>query len=183
MIFFHSLISFGLFSSPAIRRAHAWGTTAFTSAPSGTFAFANALIPTTLVEGARTLERRRLHRRAAAAIESRHPDDFEALAHHYRRAGKDHEAATYLLQAGDRARGLYAHQEAIDSYQQALEILKQTGDPELVARTLMKLGLTYHNAFDFGAAREAFRRALPSGSGSEMRSTELPTSLRPPPTR
>ncbi|NIO68859.1 MAG: protein kinase, partial [Anaerolineae bacterium] len=35
-----------------------------------TFAFVHALIPTTLVESTRTLQRRRLHRRAAAAIET-----------------------------------------------------------------------------------------------------------------
>ena len=95
----------------------------------GTFAFVHALIPSTLVEGLRTLQRRRLHRRAAAAIEARRPDDLEALAHHYDQAGEAEKAADYLLQAGDRARGLYAHQEAIDHYRQALEFLKRAGRP------------------------------------------------------
>jgi ABC-type oligopeptide transport system substrate-binding subunit len=126
----------------------------------GTFSFVNALVPATLVESLRTLERRRLHRRAAAAIARRYPDDFEVLAHHYHQAGNDSEAATYLLQAGDRARRLYAHQEAIDSYQQALEILKKAGDIEQVARTLMKLGLTYHSAFDFREARRAYQEGF-----------------------
>ena len=47
------------------------------------FAFVHALIPATLLEGLRTLQRRRLHRSAAIAIETLHPENLEALAHHY----------------------------------------------------------------------------------------------------
>jgi predicted ATPase len=71
----------------------------------GTYAFAHALIPTTLAEGLRTLRRRRLHRRAAAAIEARRPEQYEALAYHYGQAGEEGNAAHYLQKAGDRARG------------------------------------------------------------------------------
>jgi len=126
----------------------------------GAFAFVHGLIPTTLVEGFRTLQRRRLHRRAAVAIETLHPDNFEALAHHYDQAGNMEKATEYVLKAGDRARGLYAHQEAIDSYQQGLELLEEAGDLERAARTVMKLGLTYHNAFDFKAARQAYEEGF-----------------------
>ena len=126
----------------------------------GSFAFEHRLIPTTLVEGLRSLQRRRLHRRAANALETFHPDNFEALAYHYDESGEAEEATNYLLKAGDRARGLYAHQEAIDNYQQALDFLKEAGDLEHAARTLMKLGLTYHNAFDFKAARQAYEEGF-----------------------
>ncbi|MCJ7618704.1 MAG: protein kinase, partial [Anaerolineae bacterium] len=126
----------------------------------GTFAFEHRLIPTTLVEGLRTLQRRRLHGLAAAAIEARHPESFEALAYHYGQAANAQKATEYLLSAGDRARALYAHQEAIDNYQQALELLKEAGDVERAARTLMKLGLTYQNAFDFQAARQAYEEGF-----------------------
>ncbi len=121
-----------------------------------TFAFEHRLIPTTLAEGLRTLERRRLYRRAATAVEALHPDNFEALAYHYDEAGNFEKATDYLLKAGDRARGLFAHDEAIDHHERALQLLKERGDDERAARTLMKLGLTYHNAFDFKAARQAF---------------------------
>jgi len=125
-----------------------------------TFAFAHRLIPTTLVESLRTLERRRLHRRAAAAIVTLRPENFEALAYHYNQAGDAEKATDYLLRAGDRARGLYAHQEAVGNYEQALEFLKEAGDVERAARTVMKLGLTYHHAFDFKAARQAYEEGF-----------------------
>jgi len=123
--------------------------------PAGTFGFVHTLIPTTLVECAPALQRRRLHRCAAAALEAACPDDSEALAHHYHQAGEAEKATYHLLRAGDRARRLYAHQEAMDYYRQALDLLKREGDLEQVARTQMKLGLTYHNAFNFKAARQA----------------------------
>jgi ABC-type oligopeptide transport system substrate-binding subunit len=153
----------------------------------GTFSFVHALIPATLIETTRTLECRRLHRRAAAAIEARRPDDFEALAYHYNRAGRAEEATTYLLLAGDRARGLYAHQEAIDHYQQALELLKKQaegsgspeGELEQAARTLMKLGLTYHNAFDFQASRQAYQEGFVLWQRAAEAQRE-PAGLAPP---
>jgi ABC-type oligopeptide transport system substrate-binding subunit/DNA-binding SARP family transcriptional activator len=126
----------------------------------GTFAFLHALIPTTFVESTRALQRRRLHRQVAAAIEARRPEDFETLAYHYSRAGQAEKAVKYLLQAGDQARVLYAHQEAIANYRRALEFLDKAGDFERAARTLMKLGLTYHNAFDFNAARQAYQEGF-----------------------
>ncbi len=78
------------------------------------------------------------------------------IADHLALAGRSGEAVGYLLQAGDRARGLYAHPEAIRAYERALAFLKERGDHEQAARTLMKLGLTHHNAFDFRQARQAY---------------------------
>ena len=124
------------------------------------FAFAHALIPASLIESSRMVKRRRLHRRAAAAIEELWPDDFEALAYHNIQSGQLEKGVKYLLQAGDRARGLYAHQEAIESYEQAIELLEEGGDHELTARTLMKLGLTHHNAFEFDKSRRAYEQGF-----------------------
>jgi ABC-type oligopeptide transport system substrate-binding subunit len=143
----------------------------------GPYAFVHGLIPSTLVAGLRTLQRRRLHRRAAIAIETLHPDDFEALAYHYNQAGDAEKGVNYLLQTGDRARALYAHQEAIASYQHALEFLKEVGDLERAARTLMKLGLTYHNAFEFKAARQAYKE----GFVLWQRVREVEPTAPPPP--
>jgi ABC-type oligopeptide transport system substrate-binding subunit/DNA-binding SARP family transcriptional activator len=87
------------------------------------------------------------------------------------------KAITYRLRAGDRARTLYAHHEAIDHYEQALALLKEEMQYEKAARTLMKLGLTHHNAFDFQQAREAFQQgfALWQRAGDAQ-----PSVTRPP---
>jgi tetratricopeptide (TPR) repeat protein len=88
------------------------------------FAFSHGLIASTLVESTRTLQRRRLHRRVAAAIEARRPDDgaqWEALAYHWDRAGERKKASGYMLKAGQRAARQYANQEALSYLRQALE--------------------------------------------------------------
>jgi tetratricopeptide (TPR) repeat protein len=87
------------------------------------FAFAHALIPATLVEGVRTLRRRRLHRRAAEAIEQISPDDYESLAHHCSEAGAEEQALKYYQLAGDRAMASYANKEAEAHYLAALDIV------------------------------------------------------------
>ena len=119
------------------------------------------------------------------------PTDDEllaALARHHTAARQSSEgqetekAVACLLLLGDRARGLYAHQAAVEAYEQALALLEQEGEYEQSARTLMKLGLTYHNAFQFQAARQAYERgfALWQRSSSQPlgRVTRTPATLR-----
>jgi ABC-type oligopeptide transport system substrate-binding subunit len=82
------------------------------------------------------------------------------IADHLELAGRTGEATGHLLEAGDRARGLYAHLEAIGAYERALALLKEQGDHERAARTMMKLGLTYHTAFQFRQARQAYEEGF-----------------------
>jgi ABC-type oligopeptide transport system substrate-binding subunit/class 3 adenylate cyclase len=82
------------------------------------------------------------------------------IADHLELAGRTEEAVDYLLEAGDRARELYAHQEALAAYERALALLKEQGEDERAARTLMQLGLTHHNAFDFSRSRQAYEEGL-----------------------
>jgi len=113
--------------------------------------------------------RQHAHARVGGAMESVYGSQAEAvageLAFHFEE-GQQHDKAltekaiSYLLQAGDRARGLYAHQEAIDYYQRVLALLMEQGSHEQAARTLMKLGLTYHTAFDFRRARQAYEEGF-----------------------
>jgi ABC-type oligopeptide transport system substrate-binding subunit/class 3 adenylate cyclase/tetratricopeptide (TPR) repeat protein len=101
------------------------------------------------------------------------------IADHLELAERNGEAAEYLLEAGDRARGLYAHQEAIGAYQRALALLKEQEDHEREARTWMKLGLTYHTAFDFPAADQAYEEGF--ALWQRVGQTELATPPPPAP--
>jgi ABC-type oligopeptide transport system substrate-binding subunit len=113
------------------------------------------------------VERAHLHEAVGDTLEALHEGQKETmtgtagqLAWHFQEAGLATKAIGYLHQAGDKARGLYAHQEAIGAYQRALALLKEQGDHEGAARTLMKLGLTYHTAFRFGEARQAYEEGF-----------------------
>jgi len=109
-------------------------------------------------------ERRVFHRQVAEALERLFPDRLEEqvglLAHHWERAEEPEKATEYLLRAGDQARLAYAHQEAIDYYRRALVFLKEQQQHGRAARTLMKLGLTYHTAFDFQQSRQAYEEGF-----------------------
>lgn len=70
------------------------------------------------------------------------------------------KAIRYLLQAGDQARLLGAHGEALGFYHRALPLLEESDLPDLAARTWMKTGLTHHNAFQFREARWAYEEGF-----------------------
>jgi ABC-type oligopeptide transport system substrate-binding subunit/class 3 adenylate cyclase len=126
-------------------------------------------------------ERRAFHRQVAEALQALFPKRVEEqvalLAHHWERAGHAEQATEYLLRAGDQARQLYSHQEAIDYYQRALAFLRENGEDERTARTLMKLGLSHHTAFDFPRARQAFEEAF---SVRQRAVASQPTRVQPP---
>lgn len=89
------------------------------------FAFAHGLFPASLREDLSGLRRRRLHRRVAAALETLHPEDYEALAYHYEQASDTARSLEFLIKAGDRARSIYANQDAVSFYSQALALMPQ----------------------------------------------------------
>ncbi len=149
------------------------------------FAFTHALIPLALHEGLSALRCQRLHRRAAQALEHIHADllssgDFAAaLARHYAEAGDLDKAVEYYVQAGERARNVYAYQEAIEHYRHTLTALKEMGPAELTraARTAMTLGGLYHTVFDFERSQQAYHE----GFALWQRVEEEQRNIRRPP--
>jgi oligopeptide transport system substrate-binding protein len=110
---------------------------------------------------------------------------------HLLEAGQAEEGVEYQLLAGDQARAVYAHQEAIHNYLQALDYAKESDDYPRAARTLMKLGIAYHNAFQFEQSRQAYEQGFVywqrAGKGRSLQDRPVaPHALRvasiPPPT-
>jgi oligopeptide transport system substrate-binding protein len=99
------------------------------------------------------------------------------IADHLALADRAAEAVDYLLQAGDRARDLYAHQEAIRAYERALALLRELGADKAAARTLMKLGLSHDANYDFRRANQAYQQGSVLWQRAEA---ELP-AVSPPP--
>jgi ABC-type oligopeptide transport system substrate-binding subunit len=136
------------------------------------YVFTHHKIQEVIYAGMPRQHRQHAHARVGAAMESLYnTTELTALAgelaYHFQEARHydktlTEKAITYLLQAGDQARLAYAHQEAIGYYQRALALLKEQGNVgrTRAARTLMKLGLTYHNAFDFRQARQAYEEGF-----------------------
>ncbi|OGO14008.1 MAG: hypothetical protein A2Y53_04565 [Chloroflexi bacterium RBG_16_47_49] len=122
------------------------------------FRFVHTLIQQYMYHQLGVAERVSLHKEIAETLEVIYKNNLNdvavPLARHYWEARVREKAVIYLLQAGDQARNLYAHQEAIDHYQKALVFLKELGSTEQIAQTLMKLYLVYHSSFDFTHAQQ-----------------------------
>jgi ABC-type oligopeptide transport system substrate-binding subunit/DNA-binding SARP family transcriptional activator len=129
------------------------------------YAFTHQKIQEALYNGMPRWRRQQTHAQVGVAMERLYGPQAEDVAgeltfHFLEGMRYDKEltekAIDYLLRAGDHARLAYAHHEAIDYYQRALGLLKQQHMHDRAARTLMKLGLTHHTAFNFRGARDSY---------------------------
>lgn len=116
-------------------------------------------------------ERRRLHATLVAIIDRLTPGDVLALAPHYREAGNlvDAERALEVMaDAGWRALGLFAAEEAVHYLGAAVAAARDTGRVELLAELLDGLGLAQQGVGDLRAAaanwNEAARHAERQGA-------------------
>jgi ABC-type oligopeptide transport system substrate-binding subunit/class 3 adenylate cyclase len=109
-------------------------------------------------------ERRLLHRSFGEVLENLYSEEIDQvvvqLAHHYELGGNVEKAIHYLQIAGDRARNSYASEEALENYSRLLMRCEKSGKREIAARTLMKMGLTYHTEFQFEKSRVAYKNAF-----------------------
>ena len=128
------------------------------------YRFRHQLFQQHLYSGLGDFERTELHREVGSILEDvygdRAGDIAPQLAYHFTEAGESERALEYLIKAGDQARMIYAHAEAVEYYRSALKIIGNEGDPELKAHTLMKLGLVYTSDYQSEKATETFVRAF-----------------------
>ena len=87
-----------------------------------TYFFVHGLVPTTVVNDLPNLRSRRLHKRAAMALETVRPAGYEGLARHYAEAGEAGLAYINYTKAAGRASEAYANQESISYFRAALEM-------------------------------------------------------------
>jgi oligopeptide transport system substrate-binding protein len=147
------------------------------------YQFHHGLIQQYLYQQLAPSERRLLHGKIADELEKfslgKGQKFVIKLAHHHTEAGDSKKAALYLLQAGDNARTVYAHQEAIGHYRKAIHFLLESRDYEVCAQAMMKLGITYHTAFNYQQARQAYREGF--ALWRQVDSLQPDITLPPPP--
>ena len=126
----------------------------------GRYRFSHSLIREVLYERLPIPARLQLHRRVGQAIEDQHGTasgtHVAELAHHFTQAAAAGDAAkalTYAREAGERAMGVHAYEEAAAQYRRALDALRFAGpDDPLRCRLLLRLGAAqaragrYHEA-------------------------------------
>lgn len=105
----------------------------------GRLKFAHGVIQETVCGRLDEDRRRLLHERVATAIESQYEsleDHYARLAGHFREAGNPDRAVEYYRQAGDRAADVYAHETALETYQQALSVAEDAEPKNVSGATL-----------------------------------------------
>lgn len=149
------------------------------------YVFSHHLVHEVVYQSIPARHKSRKHVLVAQALEQQHlehPSRSSAeLAYHYLRAGTINrhyveKSIAYSIKAGDQARMLYAHKEAIDHYQRAVSLLDQERDYERAARTLMKIASTYHNAFDFKGVQKALEDSFEMWRRVSKKQSRLNTS-------
>jgi predicted ATPase/DNA-binding CsgD family transcriptional regulator len=111
-------------------------------------------------------ELRPLHRRIALTLESASnaAQSIEALAYHSWAGGDDERSARYNELAGDDARKVYAHDDAVEFYRRALDAkgldpLKRGVVLEKIANIRLVQSMAEEGLGTYGAAADAFAQA------------------------
>jgi len=112
--------------------------------------------------------RQQVHRRVGEALETEYRNRLDEvvsrLAHHFAAGGDREKALRYSIGAGDRARELYANEEAIAYYQRALELAESEQELATIYEGLgdvCALVGKHHNAI------ESYKSVL-SSAGEEL---------------
>jgi predicted ATPase/predicted Ser/Thr protein kinase len=129
--------------------------------------FVHALIREVLYERLSLRRRMTLHQKIGEALERLYAGRLdrvvEDLAHHFTHAphgvGLD-KAIGYSLGAARKSLGLFAHEDAVRHYENAIELIEATGDESRLAETRLALGEPLVNLGNTPRAVEAYEQAL-----------------------
>jgi tetratricopeptide (TPR) repeat protein len=108
--------------------------------------------------------RKELHERVGRAIEELHPDRLEELygilAYHFSRTDNREKAIYYLTLVGKKAKEIFAIEEAITNFSEALKLLDEMHDTE--TNKLKKIDILFEmeNIYDAITKREEQEKAL-----------------------
>ncbi len=130
------------------------------------YMFKHAVTKDVIYESLLLNHRKSLHRRIAQAIERLYPekkqDYIELLAYHYHHSDAPEKSIPYLVEAGEKAKSVYANNEGIRYFEQALDLMDQyTGDwEETSKRVHQELGDLFDLVGDYPKAVDHFSRAI-----------------------
>jgi len=128
--------------------------------PQRTYTFRHALTQRAAYDSILLTNRRELHRRAAESLLKRDPEQAGEIGRHWLAARQPSKAMPYLVQAGDQAARAYASAEAIDRYNQALELEADVDDFAPIRAAYEGLGNVLAFANRIPQAIEAYRTLL-----------------------
>jgi class 3 adenylate cyclase/tetratricopeptide (TPR) repeat protein len=111
-------------------------------------------------------KRRELHHRVASHLEEAHARQlgqfYEALAHHYGKSGDARKILVYAARAGDKARAVFATEEAIDYYERGLSAVEDLKGRFAYFRSFLRerIGDCYEVSGRYERAARTYLRTL-----------------------
>jgi DNA-binding SARP family transcriptional activator len=155
--------------------------------PEEEYSFKHVLVQEAIYQTTLRERRAQFHRQVAEAMEQLYADNlaerYEQLAYHYDRSGVVEKAIEYLLKAGEKARRAYLNNEAIDTFNRALDRLgkqEKEATPEAAARwqaweleALRGLGQIYQGMGHLSKAEDYLRQAIDLGQATGLSAQEL----------
>ncbi|MFO7991862.1 MAG: tetratricopeptide repeat protein [Thermoplasmata archaeon] len=141
------------------------------------FQFYHKLIHVTTYGSIPTVLRTNLHKKVLSEMEMLFENELERyygeLAHHSKRGGLIDKAISYYVKAGDHGKGIFAHEDAVKSYQEALDLIGQVkdGDSEKEERWLKlneDIGDTYKVMGKYESALRNYNIILEYVEGDEV---------------
>ncbi len=130
------------------------------------YEFGHALIREVLHGGLAHRRRRAYHQKVGEALESlyasRLDDVVEELAYHFTHAQTAdlEKAVAYSLQAAEKSMALFAYEEAVRLYRNAIDLLEEEGDETRTAEAYEALGLPLSYLDKTDEAMAAYQRSL-----------------------
>ncbi len=131
------------------------------------YSFRHALVREVIYASISEARRRSLHGRVARHLVADAPEaedePVEEIAHHFVRAGEPRQGVRYLVRAGERAESIYAHEDALQRYQEALSVLDDRDDTQarrLRRDVLERMGDEYRASGRIEQSYDAYEDAV-----------------------
>lgn len=144
------------------------------------YTFRHALVQETIYSSISQARRKVLHRQIADRMLEISADAEEApvekIAWHYLGAGDMLKGARYLIRAGERAESAYAHEDALQRYREAREVLDnvETEQADRLKRgVLEQIGDVYRASGKLELSYDAYEEAISLAEKSSPDSTDL----------
>ncbi len=143
------------------------------------FYFYHELVRDTVYDRLRKVKQKVLHKEVAQKIEEVYQDSlnerYQELAQHYKKAKEQAKAIDFYKKAGEQAENVYAQEDAIEMYTQAIEVAMEISpDVSDISKTelLEKRGDAYKIIGDYDNAIEDFENAI-EGSEENKKKADL----------
>jgi len=108
------------------------------------YEFKNVLVREVAYNTLSFSKRRFYHERIANILEESGAEPEEVLLHHYSHTNDEEKTLAYLVQSAERAAAVYANEEALRYYEEALELLaRRKGEADLIKRFEILLELEH----------------------------------------